>query len=162
MTLTIGAVVLGALAATVTQAGLAPWIAVLTTIAAAVAARAAAGSYDYQLVEYLRAAAELQRLRSAALRTTDPDELSRLVQRSEQILTTQNEGWLAKLSTDPEPDPGNLAGPSSRCQMLVCRHDCGARVDAAASPRGLVLRGSRQDRRSPAPHRTDRWSASFS
>lgn len=105
VTLTIGAVVLGALAATVTQADLAPWIAVLTTITAAVAARAAAGSYDYQLVEYLRAAAELQRLRSTALRTTDPDELNRLVQRSEQILTTQNEGWLAKLSTDPEPTP---------------------------------------------------------
>jgi hypothetical protein len=47
----------------------------------------------------------LRRLRSTASRTTDPAELTRLVQRSEQIMTTQNEGWLAKLSTDPEPEP---------------------------------------------------------
>jgi hypothetical protein len=105
VTLTIAAVVLGALAATFADAGLAPWIAVLTTITAAVAARSAAGHYDYQLLEYLRASAELHRLRSAASRTTDADELTRLVQRSEQIVSTQNQGWLAKLATDPEPGP---------------------------------------------------------
>lgn len=104
--LTISAVVLGALAATFGEAGLSPWIAVLTTTTAAVAARSAAGSYDFQLVEYLRATAELHRVRGAAHRTTDPAELSRLVRRSEQILTIQNQGWLAKLSTDPGPEPG--------------------------------------------------------
>lgn len=105
VTLTLGAVLLGVLAATFAEAGLAPWVAVITTVTAAIAARSAAGNYDFQLVEYLRTANELRRLRSAANRTTDPAELDKLVRRSEQIMSNQNEAWLAKLSTDAEVEP---------------------------------------------------------
>jgi hypothetical protein len=66
--LSVLAVVLGALAARLPEWGLAPWLAVVTTIAATVSAHVGTSRYEYQLLEYLRTADELSRLRSAAAR----------------------------------------------------------------------------------------------
>ena len=101
ITFTVAGVVLGAFAAVFTEAGLSEWVAVATTIAAAVAARSVAGQYEFQMIEYLTTKAELEKVVRTAARTTDPADLRKLVERSEQILSAQNRGWMAQLSTDP-------------------------------------------------------------
>ncbi|MGH3857587.1 MAG: DUF4231 domain-containing protein [Pseudonocardiaceae bacterium] len=97
-------VVLGALAASFAAWGFSAWIAVITTISAAVAAHVGAARYEYQLIEYLRTADELSRLRRDATATTSPAELDELVVQCERIISIQNEGWMAKLSSTPEEE----------------------------------------------------------
>jgi hypothetical protein len=94
---------LGAIAAAFPRWGLGPRAAVVTTTAA-VATHVAAGRYEFRLVEYLGAAEEISRIRRAAGRGGSAAELGDLVQRSERIISIQNQGWMAKLSTAPEPD----------------------------------------------------------
>ncbi len=94
--------VLGALAARFPGWGLGAWIAVVTTVIAAVGAHAAAARYDYQLVEYLRTAQELTRLRRATAYATSDAELGDLVVQCERVISIQDEGWMAKLSTAAE------------------------------------------------------------
>jgi hypothetical protein len=93
---TVG-VLLGAAAGTWEIDTLAVWVPVTTTIGAAVAAHAAAERYSYLLVEYLRTADELHRIRdrrgSAATLTDE-----QLVRRAEEIISIQNQGWMAKLT----------------------------------------------------------------
>ena len=48
------------------------WVAVVTTVAAAVTAHAAAQRYEFLLIEYLRTAAELRRLLDNSAELTDP------------------------------------------------------------------------------------------
>ena len=105
LVLAVAGVVLGAVAARFPGWGLGIWIAVVTTVTAAVAAHIAAARYDYQLVEYLRTAGELARLRRAAGRTTSPAEVDDLVRQCERIISIQNEGWMAKLASDPAAQP---------------------------------------------------------
>lgn len=105
LTLAVTGVVLGALAASVAEWGLSAWIAVVTTISAAVAAHVGASRYEYQLIEYLRTADELSRLRREAVAITSPAELDQHVVRCERIISIQNEGWMAKLSSSPDQEP---------------------------------------------------------
>ena len=105
LALAVTGVVLGALAASLTRWGLSAWIAVVTTISAAVAAHVGATRYEYQLIEYLRTADELSRLRRDATATTSPAELDQHVVRCERIISIQNEGWMAKLSSTPDQEP---------------------------------------------------------
>jgi hypothetical protein len=84
---------------------LSAWIAVITTISAAVAAHVGATRYEYQLLEYLRTADELSRLRRDASATKSPTELDQHVVRCERIISIQNEGWMAKLSSTPDQEP---------------------------------------------------------
>jgi hypothetical protein len=105
LALAVTGVVLGALAASLTEWGLSAWIAVVTTISAAVAAHVGATRYDYQLIEYLRTADELSRLRRNAAATTSPAALDQHVVRCERIISIQNEGWMAKLSSTPDQEP---------------------------------------------------------
>jgi hypothetical protein len=86
---------------------LSAWIAVVTTISAAVAAHVGAARYEYQLIEYLRTADELSQLRRDAAATTSAAELDQLVVRCERIISIQNEGWMAKLSAMPEQESTN-------------------------------------------------------
>lgn len=102
--LAVAGVVLGALAASLAEVGLSAWIAVVTTISASVAAHVGATRYEYQLIEYLRTADELTRLRRDAAATTSPAELDQLVVQCERIISIQNEGWMAKLSSIPEEE----------------------------------------------------------
>ena len=77
------------------------WVPVLTTIGAALAAYGAAERYDFQVVEFLRTADQLERLRKrrGPAATMSDDELIRA---AEQVISVQNEGWMAKLSSEPE------------------------------------------------------------
>jgi hypothetical protein len=71
----------------------------VTTVGAAITAHAAAARYDYLLVEYLRTAEELERLRDrrgSASNLTD----EALVKKAENIISVQNQGWMAKLTSD--------------------------------------------------------------
>jgi len=95
-------VVLAAVAATQAATAAAAWVAVVTTVTAAVSSHAAASRWEYQLVEYLRTAGELGRLREGWIGAAGPDEASadRLVDRCEQVVSTQNDGWMAKWTAD--------------------------------------------------------------
>jgi hypothetical protein len=105
LALAVTGVVLGALAASLAEWGLSAWIAVVTTISAVVAAHVAATRYEYQLIEYLRTADELSRLRRDAAATTSLAELDQHVVCCERIISVQNEGWMAKLSSAPDQEP---------------------------------------------------------
>ena len=90
-------VLLGAAAGTWELDAAAVWVPVVTTIGAAIAAHVAAERYSYLLVEYQRTAEELRRIaerRGAAAGLTD----EQLVQRAEEVISIQNQGWMAKLS----------------------------------------------------------------
>ncbi|MGC9667521.1 DUF4231 domain-containing protein [Planosporangium sp. 12N6] len=105
VTLAAIGVVLGAIAVVRPDRSLGVWIAVVTTVGATLAAHVAAARYEYQLVEYLRTADELARLRRAAARTDSPAELDVLVQQCERVISIQNEGWMAKFVGDADAQP---------------------------------------------------------
>ncbi|HEV3376187.1 MAG TPA: DUF4231 domain-containing protein [Thermoleophilaceae bacterium] len=77
------------------------WVPVVTTITAAVTAHAAAARYEYLLVEYLRTALQLERLRDRrgdAATMTD----EQLIRAAEHVISVQNQGWMAKLTSQEE------------------------------------------------------------
>jgi hypothetical protein len=77
--------------------GVAAWAAVVTTAGGALAAYVASERYEFLWVEYSRTAGELRRLLS---RHTGADGRplsdSELVQECEQVISVQNEAWMAK------------------------------------------------------------------
>jgi SMODS and SLOG-associating 2TM effector domain 1/Protein of unknown function (DUF4231) len=94
-------VLLGAAAGTWELDTMAMWVPVVTTVAAAVVAHAAAERYSFQLVEYTRTAAELGRiLAKAGAAATLSDE--QRVRRAEEVISIQNEGWMIKVGS-PAP-----------------------------------------------------------
>jgi hypothetical protein len=104
VTLALVAAALGASAAISPNLG--AWAAVVTTASGAVAAHIAAERYEYLWVEYSRTASELRRLvdrRTAA----DGRPLSdvELVAACEQVISVQNQAWMAKWG-DESPGAG--------------------------------------------------------
>lgn len=99
--LAMAAALVGIAAATVGGSTWTPWIAVSTTITAAVAVHVAAARHEYQLIEFLRTAGRLEQLQSKANDATDPAELDALALAAEDVMSIQNEGWMAKLADDP-------------------------------------------------------------
>lgn len=95
------AAVLAAVVGIFPSEALAAWIAVLTTLAAALAAHAAAGRYEYQQIEFMRTADELERLLAwqASTGASGDDEF---VAACERVISIQNEGWMAALTTEDE------------------------------------------------------------
>jgi len=92
---------LGGVAA-VAGAALAAWIAVVATVGAGLAAHVAAARYEFQLVEFLRTAERLRQLRRAADMPGCTDaERAALALRAEDVVSVENEGWMAKLAQDP-------------------------------------------------------------
>jgi hypothetical protein len=83
-------------------------VPVLTTVTAALTAHAAAARYEYLLVEYLRTAAELERLRSrrqssaggSGGRSAEAED--EFVEACERVISVQNEGWMAKLTSSDQ------------------------------------------------------------
>lgn len=95
-------VVLAALAATGAVDALAAWVAVVATLTAALSSHVAGSRWEYQLVEYLRTADELNRLYeewSVPGRLDEAGE-DRLVDRCEHVVSIQNDGWMAKWTAD--------------------------------------------------------------
>jgi hypothetical protein len=94
----LAAAVLGAVVGAFPSTALTAWIGVLTTAGTAVTAHAAASRYEYQQIEFSRTADELERLLVArAAATGDATRDDDFVTRCEQIISIQNEAWMAKL-----------------------------------------------------------------
>lgn len=94
---------LGAIAA-ITQLGVGPWIAVVTTITSSILAYGAAGRHDYLALSYTATANRLEELMSTWQDTPDKDKMSpehssALVSRCEEAISVENKSWYAKLSS---------------------------------------------------------------
>lgn len=95
LTLTAIAVVLGAISVVFAAGWASAWVATVTTVTAAVAAHVASTRYAYQELEFSRAAAELEAI-TIGHRSGVPDADDALVEQCEQVISAQNEGWIAK------------------------------------------------------------------
>ncbi len=104
LVLSVAGVVLAAVAASFAIDAAAAWVAVVTTVTAALSSHVAASRWEYQLVEYLRTAGELRRLHEAWLgaATSGDAEADWLVDRCEQVVSVQNEGWMARWSAQQQ------------------------------------------------------------
>lgn len=91
---------LGAVAA-VGGSSFAPWIAVVTTVTTAVTVHVAATRYEFQLIEFLRTADRLEQLKSKAIAGGSADELDALAVLAEDVISIENQAWMAKLAEDP-------------------------------------------------------------
>jgi hypothetical protein len=97
--LAVCAVVLGVVASS-GHTEVAPWIGVIGTVTGAVIAHSAAGRYAFLQLEYLRTAEQLARIVDEyddAPPTPERDD--RLVADCEQVISFQNEAWMAELVT---------------------------------------------------------------
>jgi uncharacterized protein (DUF1786 family) len=94
-------VVLGAAASAFAVDQVSAWVAVVATVTAALSSHVAAARWEYQLVEYLRTADELERMREDWSFTDRTEEAAdRLVERCEHVVSIQNDGWMAKWKAD--------------------------------------------------------------
>ena len=86
------AVVLGALAATTRTETLAAWVPVVTTVVASLTAHIAASRYQYQIVEFLRTAQQLEHLQGKHRRheLADPQ----FIDESERVISVENQAWM--------------------------------------------------------------------
>jgi SMODS and SLOG-associating 2TM effector domain 1 len=100
--------VLGAIGAVLGRAAVllatsfAAWIAVVSTVATAVAVHVSATRYEFQRIEFARTAEELRRIKTLAEQPgVAEQELHRLARRAERVISIENQGWMAKLAEDP-------------------------------------------------------------
>jgi hypothetical protein len=108
---TLGAagVVLAVLAGTGGVAVAGAWVAVVSTVAATVAAHAGAARYDHQVVEFERTAARLMHLRvSWRVEGWSP---ARLIDACEEVISIENQAWMARL-TESDGEPGTSTSSS--------------------------------------------------
>ncbi|HEY0815915.1 MAG TPA: DUF4231 domain-containing protein [Pseudonocardia sp.] len=78
------------------------WIAVVATIGTALSVHVAATRYEFQLIEFLRTAERLRQLKSRAQDAgLSRQQLLRLVRRAEDVISVENQGWMAKLAEEP-------------------------------------------------------------
>jgi hypothetical protein len=78
-------VLLGAGAASFGIGGLAAWVPAVTTVSASLTAHIAASRYDHQIVEFLRTAEQLERLRDA--RTNEGMADAAFVEACEEVIS---------------------------------------------------------------------------
>ena len=97
---TAGAVLGGA--AAILGASFASWLAVLATVGTALATHVAANRYEFQLIEFLRTAERLIQLDGATV-SASSETLSELAVKAEEVISVENQGWMAKLAEDPPP-----------------------------------------------------------
>lgn len=104
--------VLGAVAA-LTTASLAAWISVVATIGAALAVHVAATRYEFQRIEFRRTATRLRQLRDrAADASGNPNRLRELAVKAEDVISVENQGWMAQLAEDPPEQKTAIADGS--------------------------------------------------
>lgn len=108
--LSLLAAALGVVAGATENAGLAAWVPVITTAAAAVVADAAARRYEENLLEFsrtlIRLRTKLQQWRAERPKAADVTTLDRaFVRGCEDAISTENKSWMAGYST-----PGGGAG----------------------------------------------------
>jgi SMODS and SLOG-associating 2TM effector domain 1/Protein of unknown function (DUF4231) len=115
--LTVVAAALGAAAAVFQWQRAGAWVAVATTMVAAVTAHIAAARYEYQVLTYLTTARRLESMLYAwqvasAQERADPARAHELVERCEQAILAENQGWMAEWSRSeqaavPTPAPNS-------------------------------------------------------
>jgi SMODS and SLOG-associating 2TM effector domain 1/Protein of unknown function (DUF4231) len=97
------AVVLGAGSGAFHVQSAAAWVAVVSTISATVVAYSLAGKYEYQELEFLRTADELERIITewhlSGVRTEQAEDA--LVSRCEQVISVLNDTWMVKWNSEP-------------------------------------------------------------
>ena len=93
------AVLLGAGAASFGIGGLAAWVPAVTTVSASLTAYIAASRYDHQIVEFLRTAEQLERLRDARAAEAMAD--AAFVDACEEVISVENQGWMTQWSKSP-------------------------------------------------------------
>jgi hypothetical protein len=95
------AAALGALATSeLVSVKLGPWVAVLTTVAGAVAAHAAANRYDFEATTFYATAKELSDLEQdwqLSGQSAPGKAWSDFVRACEHVISAENRGWMAKL-----------------------------------------------------------------
>ncbi len=109
--LALVAAVLTAAAGAFAVAAVGAWAAVVTTVAASVAAHAAAERFDFLAVEYARTAGELRRLRTRGGWRDCPQPTGpQFVRRCEEIISVQNDKWMAKWGSTDGADATGTTG----------------------------------------------------
>jgi hypothetical protein len=95
-------VLLGAVAGAFAAEQAAAWIPVVAAVSASVVSHGASARYVALHVEYSRTAGELERI-LRWWRQLDPAtdaDADRLAERTEHVVSVQNEGWMAKWTAD--------------------------------------------------------------
>jgi hypothetical protein len=81
------------------------WVAVVTTIAGAIAAHITASRYDYLVTSYLATARRLEdlgmRWAGSGKKETPSPEWSELVRQCEEAISVENQSWMAKWAPAP-------------------------------------------------------------
>ncbi|MFC5754381.1 DUF4231 domain-containing protein [Actinomadura rugatobispora] len=107
MALGAAGAVCGAAAGAFQVGEIAAWVAVATTLAAAVSTHAAASKYEYQELEYARTAGQLARLLARherdAAHTGSAEGGDAFAAECELVISAQNEAWMARLPGDDAP-----------------------------------------------------------
>ncbi|WP_165942765.1 DUF4231 domain-containing protein [Micromonospora sp. KC721] len=100
----VGAV-LGALAATTGAGGVGVWVSAVTVVGASVTAHIAAARYEHLVVSYLATARRLAALLEEWEATADrsPAAAAAFVSACEEVISRENESWLAAWTHDREP-----------------------------------------------------------
>lgn len=109
--MTLALVAAGLAAAAIASASVAAWAAVATTASGAAAAYLAAERYEFLWIEYSRTAVQLQRLLDMhdsgdPAAPAGPD----LAAACEQVISIQNEAWMAKWGEEGDHSEGNTSG----------------------------------------------------
>jgi hypothetical protein len=95
-------VILGAVAAATKINAIGAWVAVVTTVAAAITAHIAAARYEHLVITYLSTARQLRARVTEWGVSTDrsSDAAARLIGECEDIISRENESWMAAWTRD--------------------------------------------------------------
>jgi hypothetical protein len=110
--LSILAAVLSAVAAAARLDGVGVWVAVVTTVGAAITAHIAAARYEHLVISYLSTARQLRSLQRRWQSQPDksPEAAGRLVRDCEDVISRENESWMAAWSRGEDPAQPLVAG----------------------------------------------------
>jgi uncharacterized membrane protein len=101
--LAIIAAALGAVATFTASEGIAPWVAVVTTVGGSLAAYAAASRYEFQATTFYATARQLGDL-AENWRKLDWSEF---VRQCEDVISAENRAWMAKLADASDKPPAS-------------------------------------------------------
>jgi len=93
----LGATLLSAIAAATHVGGYSAWVAVVTTIAAAITSHIAAERYEHLVVSYMATARQLETITEEWLVADDKNAkaAAKLVRGCEDVISRENESWMA-------------------------------------------------------------------
>jgi hypothetical protein len=112
-TLSVLAALLGAIAATARMNSVGVWVAVVTTVGAAITAHIAAARYEHLVISYLSTARQLRSLLQGWESRSDKtaEGAGRLVRDCEDVISRENESWMAAWSRGEDQALPSPASP---------------------------------------------------